>query len=74
MMIRFVYENKIYDENFRSLFENGGLKYHVDLPRLKTGKVSGTFWSAFVGCPANNTDFSSGNYADSKSFYVSSSS
>ena len=36
---------------------------HVDIPRLKAGKVGGAFWSAFVGCPANGSDFSDANYA-----------
>jgi membrane dipeptidase len=36
---------------------------HVDLPRLKEGKNGGAFWSAFVPCPANWSDFSDENYA-----------
>lgn len=39
----------------------------VDLPRLKDGKVGGAFWSAFVLCPKNGTDFSDGNYAEGQS-------
>jgi len=38
---------------------------HVDLPRLKAGKVGGTFWSVYVGCPEEGSDFSDENYADS---------
>jgi len=37
---------------------------HVDLPRLREGKNGGAFWSAFVPCPANWSDFSDKNYAD----------
>lgn len=36
---------------------------HVDIPRLKAGKAGGAFWSAFVECPANGSDFSDANYA-----------
>lgn len=39
----------------------------VDLPRLKDGRVGGSFWSAFVLCPKNGTDFSDGNYAEGQS-------
>lgn len=39
----------------------------VDLPRLNDGKVGGAFWSAFVLCPKNGTDFSDGNYAECQS-------
>ena len=39
----------------------------VDLPRLKDGKVGGAFWSAFVLCPKNGTDFSDANYAEGQS-------
>ena len=35
---------------------------HVDLPRLKDGKVGGAFWSAFTPCPKNGSDFSDENY------------
>ncbi len=41
---------------------------HVDLPRLKKGKNGGAFWSAFVPCPANGTDFSDENYAECETF------
>ena len=40
---------------------------HVDLPRLKGGRVGGAFWSAFVLCPKNGTDFSDANYAEGQS-------
>lgn len=43
----------------------------VDLPRLNDGKVGGAFWSAFVLCPKNGTDFSDGNYAESVSTTLS---
>ena len=63
-MIRFLFGNKIYDEKFTRPFENGGMPFHVDLPRLKAGKVGGSFWSAYVDCPKNGTDFSDENYTE----------
>lgn len=63
-MIRYLYRNQIYDTDFKEPFENGGMRFHVDLPRLKKGKVGGAFWSAFVGCPQNGSDFSDANYAE----------
>lgn len=39
------------------------MRFHVDLPRLEEGKLGGAFWAAYVGCPANGTDFSDANYA-----------
>ncbi|PQE17832.1 membrane dipeptidase protein [Rutstroemia sp. NJR-2017a WRK4] len=68
ILIRFAYNNHIYDDKFKNLFENGGMTGHVDLPRLKAGKNGGAFWSAFVPCPSNWTDFSDENYADSVAF------
>ena len=26
---------------------------HVDIPRLREGKVGGFFWSVYVGCPGS---------------------
>lgn len=63
-MIRYLYKNHLYDRNFTEPFEKGGLRFHVDLPRLKKGKIGGVFWSAYVGCPKNGTDFSDENYAE----------
>jgi len=68
ILIRFVYHNNIYSKDFASHFENGGMPRHVDLPRLRAGKVGGTFWSAFTLCPANGTDFSDANYAECMCF------
>ncbi|MCJ1401688.1 hypothetical protein MMC11_004905 [Xylographa trunciseda] len=64
IMVRYLYNNQIYSKNFTEPFEKGGLKFHVDLPRLKAGKSGGAFWSAFVGCPKNGSDFSDTNYAE----------
>ncbi|KAI9683845.1 MAG: hypothetical protein M1829_004179 [Trizodia sp. TS-e1964] len=65
ILIRIAYNNHIQQHNFTEPFENGRFPFHVDLPRLKKGRVGGTFWSAFVMCPANGTDFSNENYAAS---------
>lgn len=39
------------------------MRGHVDLPRLKKGRVGGAFWSAYVGCPSNVSDLADANYA-----------
>ncbi|KAL9020241.1 MAG: hypothetical protein Q9185_002524 [Variospora sp. 1 TL-2023] len=70
-LIRFLYNNHIYDTNFTEKFEKGGLPGQVDLPRLSAGKVGGSFWSAFVPCPTNGTDFSDEAYAPSVSSTLS---
>lgn len=66
ILIRELYNNHIYDEKFQKLFSEGGMPAHVDLPRLKEGKVGGAFWSAFIPCPKNGSDFSNENYAQCK--------
>ncbi|KAL9007005.1 MAG: hypothetical protein Q9188_000293 [Gyalolechia gomerana] len=71
ILIRFLYKNQIYDPAFTKPFEEGGLEMHVDLPRLKAGKVGATFWSAFVLCPTNGTDFSDEAYAQPVSMTLS---
>jgi hypothetical protein len=64
IILRYLYRNHIYGKNFTGPFENGGLYGHVDLPRLKKGKVGGTFWSAYTPCPKDGDDFSDDNYAE----------
>ena len=66
ILIRERYNNHINDEKFQKLFSEGGMPAHVDLPRLKEGKVGGAFWSAFIPCPRNGSDFSNKNYAQCK--------
>ena len=63
ILVRAIYGNRIYGDNFTAAFEDGGFAGHVDLPRLKQGRVGGTFWSAWVPCPADGFDFSDKNYA-----------
>ncbi|CAI7586390.1 unnamed protein product [Penicillium pancosmium] len=65
ILIRERYHNHIYGSNFTESFIHGNLSGHVDLPRLRRGYVGGTFWSVFVPCPADGTDFSDENYAPS---------
>ncbi|KAJ5718564.1 Peptidase M19 renal dipeptidase [Penicillium malachiteum] len=65
IMIRSIFKNHIHGNNFTEEFLNGKLPYHVDLPRLKAGHVGGSFWSVYVPCPANWTDFSDETYAPS---------
>lgn len=64
-LVRAIYDNHIYDPGFAEKFTNGGLFGHVDLPRLRKGKVGGTFWSVYPPCPANWSDFSDETYAAS---------
>ena len=49
--ILYLYDNKINDSNFTNPFEHGTFPLHVDLPRLKTGRVGGSFWAAYTPCP-----------------------
>ncbi|KAI0129294.1 putative dipeptidase [Hypoxylon sp. NC0597] len=65
ILIRFLYNNHIYHDNFTKPFLEGGLPMHVDLPRLREGQNGGAFWSVFTPCPENGTDFSDENYAPS---------
>ena len=65
IVLRLLYQNHINKKEFRDRFENGGMDLHIDLPRLKEGKVGGAFWSAFIPCPSNaSQDFSDENYAE----------
>lgn len=66
ILVRANYQNKIYTEEFKKGFEEGGLIGHVDLPRLDKGMAGGAFWSAFWPCPQNVSDFSDENYDPSK--------
>ncbi|CAE6419668.1 unnamed protein product [Rhizoctonia solani] len=52
IMVRMEYRNNI------SQFDmNKPMKYHVDIPRLRQGKVGGYFWSVFVECADSGSDF-----------------
>ncbi|KAG9565846.1 hypothetical protein KCU71_g5010, partial [Aureobasidium melanogenum] len=61
--MRVEYGNHIYAPEFTDKMENGGLPGEVDIPRMNKGKLGGAFWSAFVPCPANGSDFSDAAYA-----------
>ncbi|KAI7312216.1 hypothetical protein KC315_g12057 [Hortaea werneckii] len=63
ILIRAIYGNHIYGENFTQPFEQGGMLGHFDLPRAETSQMGGAFWSAFVPCPADGFDFSDEAYA-----------
>ncbi|KAF3934086.1 hypothetical protein ABW19_dt0207117 [Dactylella cylindrospora] len=56
ILVRFLYQNKIYYDNFSIPFSQGGLYGHVDIPRLKSSKLGGVFWSVFTACPASSLD------------------
>ncbi|CAG8901319.1 unnamed protein product [Penicillium egyptiacum] len=65
ILVREHFHNRINDRNFTEAFVQGKFPGQVDIPRLKQGKVGGTFWSVFVPCPEDGTDFSDENYAAS---------
>ncbi|KAJ5497593.1 Peptidase M19 renal dipeptidase [Penicillium fimorum] len=65
ILVRERFHNRVNDRNFTEAFVKGNFPGHVDIPRLKQGRVGGTFWSVFVPCPENGTDFSDENYAPS---------
>jgi membrane dipeptidase len=72
MFLRFAYQNKLHTKTFRERFEKGKMEMNVDLPRLREGKVGGTFWSAFVPCPQNASyDFRDSTYAEAVSTTLS---
>ncbi|CAE6522134.1 unnamed protein product [Rhizoctonia solani] len=52
IMVREAYRNNItkFDMNKR-------MRSHVDIPRLRQGKVGGFFWSVFVDCTESGPDF-----------------
>ena len=66
ILIRGYFQNHINDEGFTTKFENGGMPGHVDLPRIREGMYTGAFWSAFMPCPANGSNFEDSNYHSSK--------
>ncbi|KAF4985106.1 hypothetical protein FDECE_16817 [Fusarium decemcellulare] len=68
LVLRILYGNHIYDENFTHPFEQGELPGHVDLHRLRQGQSGGAFWSLYAPCPQNGSDFSDENYASSVQF------
>lgn len=68
ILLRILTGNHIYGENFKKKFEEGGLEGHVDIPRMNKGKYGGAFWSAFMPCPRNVTDFDDENYFPSTCF------
>lgn len=69
MMIRYAYKNRIYDDGeggFKKGFEEDGLRMQTDSMRLEEGKVGGVFWSLFMPCPRNGSDWREQNYYDSE--------
>jgi len=63
ILIRAIWGNRIYNYNFTEPFEDGGMVGHFDLPRAEAGMMGGTFWSAFMPCPADGFDFADEVYA-----------
>jgi len=49
---------ELYANNVTAFDLNESIPGHVDIPRLRKGKVGGFFWSVYVGCPgADGPDF-----------------
>ncbi|SCV68311.1 BQ2448_432 [Microbotryum intermedium] len=48
ILTREYYRNQVQDVD---MTREGGIRGHVDLLRLRRGKVGGFFWSTYVGCP-----------------------
>ncbi|PSK55356.1 hypothetical protein B9Z65_2745 [Elsinoe australis] len=62
--LRAYYGNHLYaNSTFQDKFLHGGLEGHLDVPRIQTGQLGGSFWSAFVPCPRNGSNFSNAAYA-----------
>ncbi|CEJ94526.1 hypothetical protein VHEMI10050 [[Torrubiella] hemipterigena] len=62
IVLRAKHNNRIQNDDFKNLFENGTLTGHVDLLRLRQGQSGGAFWSVYMPCPPNNEDFSDEQY------------
>ncbi|KAF3174155.1 hypothetical protein TWF225_009579 [Orbilia oligospora] len=58
ILARALYQNHINAPNFTVPFKTGGLYGHIDIPRLKSSKLGGVFWSVFTPCPAESKDLS----------------
>ncbi|KAK6529838.1 hypothetical protein TWF281_008996 [Arthrobotrys megalospora] len=56
ILARALYQNHIHHQNFSTPFKKGGLYGQIDIPRLKSGKLGGVFWSVFTPCPPSSTD------------------
>ncbi|KAJ5238999.1 hypothetical protein N7468_003618 [Penicillium chermesinum] len=63
ILLRIHLKNHIYGDNFTEAFKSGKFVGHTDIGRLRQGRVGGSFWSVFVPCPDNKTDFSDEAYA-----------
>ena len=51
ILVRFAYKNNVSAVNLNKPFDG-----HVDIPRLKEGKVGGFFWSVYVDCPTKEEE------------------
>lgn len=53
-LARWRYRNMINGEDFS--FDAPGFIGHLDIPRMKKGKLGGVFWSVFTSCPTDWND------------------
>ncbi len=57
ILVRFRYANNVSDFDL-----HGRMPAHVDIPRLREGKVGGFFWSVFVECKNDGPYFTLPSY------------
>lgn len=65
ILLRALYHNRIDNQEWADVFENGTMPGQVDLLRLRQGQSGGAFWSVFAPCPEKGDDFSDANLAAS---------
>ncbi|KAM5531048.1 hypothetical protein V8D89_015268 [Ganoderma adspersum] len=51
ILVRFAYKNNVSAVDLTKPFDG-----HVDIPRLREGKVGGFFWSVYVDCPTKQEE------------------
>ena len=51
ILVRFAYKNNVSAVDLTKPFDG-----HVDIPRLREGKVGGFFWSVYVECPTKQEE------------------
>ncbi|ETS77606.1 hypothetical protein PFICI_09668 [Pestalotiopsis fici W106-1] len=59
--IRAYYQNHIYQDNFT---QDAPLYGQVDFPRLRQSRLGGQFWSVYVECPNNSSEYSDSAYRE----------
>lgn len=55
-LARWMFQNKINGDAFS--LDRAGFPGHVDIPRMREGRMGGAFWSVYTNCPADYNDTS----------------